>query len=76
MAVSALYRGLNRIMVKSHPLPLTNTTLNAFAGASYFIKLDLHSVYNLVTFQHLHSNDILWDMLDRWAFAYLFLHPA
>lgn len=31
-----------------HPLPLTNTTLDALSGASIFTKLDLRSAYNLI----------------------------
>ncbi|KAI2644189.1 Transposon Tf2-9 polyprotein [Labeo rohita] len=43
------YRGLNQITVKiRHPLPLTNTALDALSGAHFFTKLDLRSAYNLV----------------------------
>ncbi|KAI2663491.1 Transposon Tf2-6 polyprotein [Labeo rohita] len=43
------YRGLNQITVKNrHPLPLTNTALDALSGAHFFTKLDLRSAYNLV----------------------------
>ncbi|KAI2646936.1 Retrotransposon-like protein 1 [Labeo rohita] len=43
------YRGFNQITVKNrHPLPLTNTTLDALSGAHFFTKLDLRSAYNLV----------------------------
>ncbi|KAI2667777.1 Transposon Tf2-6 polyprotein [Labeo rohita] len=43
------YRGINQITVKNrHPLPLTNTTLDALSGAHFFTKLDLRSAYNLV----------------------------
>uniref|UniRef100_A0A3B3QH18 ribonuclease H n=1 Tax=Paramormyrops kingsleyae TaxID=1676925 RepID=A0A3B3QH18_9TELE len=43
------YRGLNNITVKNHhPLPLTNTALDALSGATHFTKLDLRSTYNLV----------------------------
>ncbi|KAI2661117.1 Transposon Tf2-9 polyprotein [Labeo rohita] len=43
------YRGLNQIMIKNrHPLPLTNTALDALSGARFFTKLDLRSAYNLV----------------------------
>ncbi|KAL0165939.1 hypothetical protein M9458_037783, partial [Cirrhinus mrigala] len=43
------YRGLNQITVKNcHPLPLTNTALDALSGAHFFTKLDLRSTYNLV----------------------------
>ncbi|KAI2646712.1 Transposon Tf2-6 polyprotein [Labeo rohita] len=43
------YRGLNQITVKNrHPLPLTNTALDAVSGAHFFTKLDLRSAYNLV----------------------------
>ncbi|KAI2647070.1 Transposon Tf2-6 polyprotein [Labeo rohita] len=31
-----------------HPLPLTNTALDALSGARFFTKLDLRSAYNLV----------------------------
>ncbi|KAI2644866.1 Transposon Ty3-I Gag-Pol polyprotein [Labeo rohita] len=43
------YRGLNQITIKNrHPLPLTNTALDALSGARFFTKLDLRSAYNLV----------------------------
>ncbi|KAL0190875.1 hypothetical protein M9458_013573, partial [Cirrhinus mrigala] len=43
------YRELNQITIKNrHPLPLTNTTLDALSGARFFTKLDLRSAYNLV----------------------------
>ncbi|KAL0188416.1 hypothetical protein M9458_015515, partial [Cirrhinus mrigala] len=43
------YRGLNQITIKNrHPLPLTNTALDALSGAHFFTKLDLRSAYNLV----------------------------
>ncbi|KAI2661862.1 Transposon Tf2-9 polyprotein [Labeo rohita] len=43
------YRGLNRFTIKNrHPLPLTNTALDALSGARFFTKLDLRSAYNLV----------------------------
>ncbi|KAI2650825.1 Transposon Ty3-I Gag-Pol polyprotein [Labeo rohita] len=43
------YRGLNQITVKNrHPLPLTNTTLDALSGGHFITKLDLRSAYNLV----------------------------
>ncbi|KAI2646957.1 Transposon Tf2-9 polyprotein [Labeo rohita] len=43
------YRGLNQITIKNrHPLPLTNTALDALSGARFFTKLDLRSTYNLV----------------------------
>ncbi|KAL0198369.1 hypothetical protein M9458_006909, partial [Cirrhinus mrigala] len=43
------YRGLNQITVKNrHPLPLTNTALDALSGAHFFTKLDLRSAYNLL----------------------------
>ncbi|KAI2655949.1 Transposon Tf2-6 polyprotein [Labeo rohita] len=43
------YRGLNQITVKNrHPLPLTNTALDALSGGHFFTKLDLWSAYNLV----------------------------
>ncbi|KAL0147882.1 hypothetical protein M9458_056803 [Cirrhinus mrigala] len=43
------YRGLNQITIKNrHPLPLTNTALDALSGAHFFSKLDLRSAYNLV----------------------------
>ncbi|KAL0185658.1 hypothetical protein M9458_017328, partial [Cirrhinus mrigala] len=43
------YRGLNQITIKNrHPLPLTNTALDALSGARFFMKLDLRSAYNLV----------------------------
>ncbi|KAI2645310.1 Transposon Tf2-6 polyprotein [Labeo rohita] len=43
------YRGLNQITMKNrHPLPLTNTALDALSGAHFFTKLDLRSAYNLV----------------------------
>ncbi|KAL0155372.1 hypothetical protein M9458_049635, partial [Cirrhinus mrigala] len=43
------YRGLNQLTIKNrHPLPLTNTTLDALSGARFFTKLDLRSAYNLV----------------------------
>ncbi|KAI2667775.1 Transposon Tf2-6 polyprotein [Labeo rohita] len=70
------YRGLNQITVKNrHPLPLTNTALDALSGAHFFTKLDLRSAYNLVrispaAFQHF-INDVLRDMLGRWCYAYL-----
>ncbi|KAL0194835.1 hypothetical protein M9458_008407, partial [Cirrhinus mrigala] len=41
--VSALITIKNR-----HPLPLTNTALDALSGAHFFTKLDLRSAYNLV----------------------------
>ncbi|KAI2653262.1 Transposon Tf2-6 polyprotein [Labeo rohita] len=41
--------GLNQITIKNrHPLPLTNTALDALSGARFFTKLDLRSAYNLV----------------------------
>ncbi|KAI2661187.1 Transposon Tf2-9 polyprotein [Labeo rohita] len=43
------YRGLNQITIKNrHPLPLTNTALDALSGARFFTKLDFRSAYNLV----------------------------
>ncbi|KAL0153240.1 hypothetical protein M9458_051463, partial [Cirrhinus mrigala] len=43
------YRGLNQLTIKNrHPLPLTNTALDALSGARFFTKLDLRSAYNLV----------------------------
>ncbi|KAL0203595.1 hypothetical protein M9458_001613, partial [Cirrhinus mrigala] len=42
------YRGLNQITVKNHhPLPLTNTALDALSGAHFFTKLDLRSAYTV-----------------------------
>ncbi|KAL0159296.1 hypothetical protein M9458_043021, partial [Cirrhinus mrigala] len=49
------YRGLNQITIKNrHPLPLTNTALDALSGARFFTKLDLRSAYNLV---HIREGD-------------------
>lgn len=43
------YQGLNQITIKKcHPLPLTNSALDALTGATIFTKLDLWRAYNLV----------------------------
>ncbi|KAI2647069.1 Transposon Tf2-9 polyprotein [Labeo rohita] len=77
------YRGLNQITIKNrHPLPLTNTALDALSGARFFTKLDLRSAYNLVRIRvgdewktafitPTFINDVLRDMLGRWCYAYL-----
>ncbi|KAI2646907.1 Transposon Tf2-9 polyprotein [Labeo rohita] len=48
-ALASTIGGLNQITIKNrHPLPLTNTALDALSGAHFFTKLDLQSAYNLV----------------------------
>lgn len=40
---------IKRVTIKNrHPLPLTDTALDALTTAKYFTKLDLRSAYSLV----------------------------
>ncbi len=43
------YRGLNEITVKNnYPLPLLSETLNRFAHARHFTKIDIRNVYHRI----------------------------
>ncbi|KAL0147394.1 hypothetical protein M9458_057305, partial [Cirrhinus mrigala] len=77
------YRGLNQITIKNrHPLPLTNTALDALSGAHFFTKLDLRSAYNLVRIREgdepslccsvYATVQLLFNTLSMtWCYAYL-----
>ncbi|KAI2663386.1 Transposon Tf2-11 polyprotein [Labeo rohita] len=61
------YRALNNITVRfRYPLPLTPVALEHVRGATVFIKLDLHSAYNLIQIRE----------GDEWKTAFDFMHEV